>query len=56
VLTLTGHPAPLEARLLTKSIPTANVRTVPREPGVALTDRIADQTPSPAAALSRAPQ
>lgn len=51
---LAGHPAPLEARLLTKVIPTVVVRSTPRDMGAAVPDAMASRTLSPAAPSSLA--
>lgn len=48
------HPAPFEARLLEKPLPTGVVRTAPSDRGVALTSGLLSPSPSPAAAISRA--
>jgi len=54
VSTPPGHPAPFEARLLTRAIPVVARQRTPRDMGVALPDAIAGRIPSPAAAISRA--
>jgi hypothetical protein len=48
------HPAPFEARLLAKPIPTGVVRAAPANRGVALTSALVSPSPSPAASISRA--
>jgi len=48
------HPAPFEARLLDKPLPTGVVRTAPADRGVALSPALVSASPSPAAAISRA--